>query len=125
MKNLLQFLRGKFKHVVIDSPPAISFTDAAILSTLVDGVVLVAMAGKSSIHLMRRFKHRLANIGARVYGVVLNGMKADSANTVITATDTHIIIIRSAKTIIRLRKWKIGKKFFRFIKRKNSRKSKI
>ncbi|HKX84718.1 MAG TPA: polysaccharide biosynthesis tyrosine autokinase [Pyrinomonadaceae bacterium] len=78
MKNLLQFLRGRYKHVVIDSPPAISFTDAAILSTQVDGVVLVAMAGKSSIHLMRRFKHRLANLGARIYGVVLNGIKADS-----------------------------------------------
>jgi capsular exopolysaccharide synthesis family protein len=78
MKNLLQFLKGNFKHVIIDSPPAISFTDAAILSTLVDGVVLVAMAGKSSIHLMKRFKQRLANIGARVYGVVLNGIKSDS-----------------------------------------------
>ena len=78
MRNLLQFLKGNFKHVIIDSPPAISFTDAAILSTLVDGVVLVAMAGKSSLHLMRRFKHRLSNIGARIYGVVLNGIKADS-----------------------------------------------
>jgi polysaccharide biosynthesis transport protein len=78
MKNLLQFLRGNYKHVIIDSPPAISFTDAAILSTLVDGVVLVAMAGKSSIHLMRRFKQRLSNIGARIYGVVLNGIKSDS-----------------------------------------------
>jgi capsular exopolysaccharide synthesis family protein len=80
MKNLLQFLRGNFKHVVIDSPPAISFTDAAILATLVDGVVLVAMAGKSSIHLMRRFKQRLSALGARIYGVVLNGIKANSAD---------------------------------------------
>lgn len=78
MKNLLQFLRGKYKHVILDSPPAISFTDAAILSTLVDGVVLVAMAGKSSVHLMRRFKQRLGNIGARIYGVVLNGIKSGS-----------------------------------------------
>jgi succinoglycan biosynthesis transport protein ExoP len=78
MKNLLQFLRGRYKHVVIDSPPAISFTDAAILSTLVDGVVIVAMAGKSSIHLMRRFKQRLGTIGARIYGVVLNGLKSSS-----------------------------------------------
>ncbi|MEZ5429529.1 MAG: polysaccharide biosynthesis tyrosine autokinase [Pyrinomonadaceae bacterium] len=78
MKNLLQFLKGNFKHVIIDSPPAISFTDAAILSTLVDGVVLVALAGKSSIHLMRRFKQRLGNIGARIYGVVLNGIRANS-----------------------------------------------
>ncbi len=78
MRNLLQFLSGRFKHVIIDSPPAISFTDAAILSTLVDGVVLVAMANKSSIHLMRQFKHRVSNIGARIYGVVLNGIKAGS-----------------------------------------------
>jgi succinoglycan biosynthesis transport protein ExoP len=78
MKNLVQFLRGRFKHVIIDSPPAISFTDAAILSTIVDGVVLVAMAGKSSVHLMRRFKQRLGNIGARIYGVVLNGIKSGS-----------------------------------------------
>lgn len=78
MRNLLQFLRGKYKHIIIDSPPAISFTDAAILSTQVDGVVLVAMAGKSSIHLMRRFKQRLGTIGARIYGVVLNGIKSGS-----------------------------------------------
>ena len=78
MKNLLQFLKGRYKHIIIDSPPAISFTDAAILSTLVDGVVLVAMAGKSSVHLMRRFKSRLANMGARIYGVVLNGIKSGS-----------------------------------------------
>ncbi len=78
MKILLQFLRGQYKHVIIDSPPAISFTDASILSTLVDGVVLVAMAGKSSLHLMRRFQQRLGNIGARIYGVVLNGIKANS-----------------------------------------------
>jgi len=78
MKNLLQFLSAKYRHVIIDSPPAISFTDAAILSTLVDGVVLVAMANKSSIHLMRRFKQRLGAIGARIYGVVLNGIKSGS-----------------------------------------------
>lgn len=78
MRNLLQFLSGKFKHVIIDSPPAISFTDAAILSTQVDGVVLVAMANKSSIHLMRQFKLRIHNLGARIYGVVLNGIKSSS-----------------------------------------------
>jgi capsular exopolysaccharide synthesis family protein len=78
MKRLLDDLSGRFRHVIIDSPPAISFTDAAILSTLVDGVVLVAMANKSSIHLMRRFKQRLATIGARIYGVVLNGIKSGS-----------------------------------------------
>ncbi|NJM53059.1 MAG: polysaccharide biosynthesis tyrosine autokinase [Blastocatellia bacterium] len=78
MKDLLRELKGKFKHIIVDSPPAISFTDAAILSTQVDGVVLVAMSGKSSIQLIKRFKQRLNAIGARLYGVVLNGIKPDS-----------------------------------------------
>ena len=78
MKNLLQFLKGNYQHVILDSPPAISFTDSAILSTLVDGVVLVAKAGSSSIHLMKRFKQRLSGLGTRIYGVVLNGVKPNS-----------------------------------------------
>jgi capsular exopolysaccharide synthesis family protein len=78
LKNLIDHLRNNFQHVILDSPPAISFTDAAILSTVADGVVLVAMAGKSSIQLMRRFKQRLTNIGARIYGIVLNGIRSDS-----------------------------------------------
>ncbi|MGI8543039.1 MAG: GumC family protein [Aridibacter sp.] len=78
MKNLLTNLAGTFDHIIVDSPPAISFTDAAILSTHVDGVVLVAMAGKSSVHLMRRFKQRLVSMGAKVYGVVLNGIRPNS-----------------------------------------------
>jgi capsular exopolysaccharide synthesis family protein len=78
MRSLLQFLSVRFEHVIIDSPPAISFADASILSTLVDGVVVVAMANKSSIHLLRLFKARAHNIGARIYGVVLNDLKAGS-----------------------------------------------
>ena len=78
MKTLLTFLKGNFKHIIIDSPPAISFTDAAILSTLADGVVIVAMVGKSSTQLIKRFKQRLNNLGARIFGVVLNGIKPNS-----------------------------------------------
>lgn len=78
MRHLLDHLRKSYKHIIIDSPPAISFTDAAILSTLADGVVIVAMANKSSLHLIRRFKQRLQNLGARIFGVVLNGIKPNS-----------------------------------------------
>lgn len=78
MKNLLTSLKGRFNHIIVDSPPAISFTDAAVLSTLVDGVIMVAMAGKSSIQLIRRFKQRLNSVGTRIYGVVLNGIRPDS-----------------------------------------------
>lgn len=80
MRSLLDFLKTNFKHIIIDSPPAISFADATILSTLVDGVIIVAMAGKSSIHLIRRFKQRVNSVGGRIYGVVLNGLKRHSVD---------------------------------------------
>jgi tyrosine-protein kinase Etk/Wzc len=80
MRNLVEFLRSNFKHVIIDSPPAISFTDAVILSTLVDGVIIVAMVGKSSIHMIKRFRQRLTGVGSRIYGVVLNGLKRHSVD---------------------------------------------
>jgi capsular exopolysaccharide synthesis family protein len=48
MRKLLRELSGRFTHIIIDSPPSISFTDAAILSTLVDGVMLVVHGGRSS-----------------------------------------------------------------------------
>lgn len=78
MRTLIEFLKSNFKHVIIDSPPAISFTDAAILSTFVDGVIIVAMSGKSSTSLIKRFKQRLYSLGVRVYGVVLNGVKPNA-----------------------------------------------
>lgn len=78
MKDIVRDLRGKYKHIVIDSPPAISFTDAAILATLTDGVIVVAMAGKSSLQLIKRVKQRFNSIGAKIYGVVLNGIRPDS-----------------------------------------------
>ncbi|MBA3248169.1 MAG: polysaccharide biosynthesis tyrosine autokinase, partial [Pyrinomonadaceae bacterium] len=47
MRRLLQQLSDEFTHIIIDSPPAISFTDASILSTMVDGVMLVVHGGRS------------------------------------------------------------------------------
>ncbi|HMH44583.1 MAG TPA: polysaccharide biosynthesis tyrosine autokinase [Pyrinomonadaceae bacterium] len=77
MRNLLISLREKFTHVIVDSPPAISFTDASILSTFVDGVILVVHGGRSSRAVVRRAKQQLLDIGAHIFGVVLNNVKID------------------------------------------------
>ena len=61
----------------MDSPPAISFTDASILSTFVDGVILVVHGGRSSRAVVRRAKQQLLDIGAHIFGVVLNNVKID------------------------------------------------
>ena len=78
MRKLLKSLSEKFTHVIVDSPPAISFTDASILSTFVDGVILVVHGGRSSRAVVRRAKQQLLDIGANIFGVVLNNVKMES-----------------------------------------------
>lgn len=78
MRRLLGQLSERFAHIIIDSPPAISFTDASILSTMVDGVMLVVHGGRSSRAVVRRAKQQLLDVGAHIFGVVLNNVKAET-----------------------------------------------
>jgi succinoglycan biosynthesis transport protein ExoP len=75
MTKLLSFLQSVFTHVVIDSPPVGSFTDGVLLSSIVDGVVLVVHGGKTSRDLVRRSRQVLQDAGARILGVVLNNVE--------------------------------------------------
>jgi capsular exopolysaccharide synthesis family protein len=77
MRRLLGQLSERFAHIIIDSPPAISFTDASILSTMVDGVMLVVHGGRSSRAVVRRAKQQLLDVGAHIFGVVLNNVKME------------------------------------------------
>ena len=78
MRRLLATLGERFAHIIIDSPPVISFTDASILSTMADGVVLVVHGGKSSRAVVRRAKQQLLDVGAHLFGVVLNNVKLET-----------------------------------------------
>ena len=80
MRKLLVALSEKFTHVIVDSPPAISFTDASILSTFVDGVILVVHGGRSSRAVVRRAKQQLLDIGAHIFGIVLNNVKIEKTS---------------------------------------------
>ena len=80
MRKLLVSLSEKFTHVIVDSPPAISFTDASILSTFVDGVILVVHGGRSSRAVVRRAKQQLLDIGAHIFGVVLNNVQIEKTH---------------------------------------------
>jgi capsular exopolysaccharide synthesis family protein len=80
MRKLLYVLAENFTHIIIDSPPAISFTDASILSTMVDGVMLVVHGGRSSRAVVRRAKQQLQDVGAHLFGIVLNNVKLEGSN---------------------------------------------
>jgi capsular exopolysaccharide synthesis family protein len=74
MRRLLATLQSQFNHVVIDSPPVNSFTDGVLISTMVDGVLLVVHGGKSSRHVVKRSRQLLQDVGAKIFGVVLNNV---------------------------------------------------
>lgn len=78
MAELLKILQGKFSHVVVDSPPIASFTDGVLIASMVDGVILVVHSGKSSRQVVRRSRQLLQDIGAKIFGVVLNNVNLRS-----------------------------------------------
>jgi polysaccharide biosynthesis transport protein len=72
--RLLAELRERFDLVVIDSPPVLPVTDATVLSTAVDGSVLVVRALVTRRDLARRAARALRDVGGHIVGVVLNGV---------------------------------------------------
>lgn len=72
MRSLIERASNHFKYVIIDSPPIASFTDGVLISSIVDGVLLVVQGGKTSRQVVKRTRQMLHEIGAKVIGVVLN-----------------------------------------------------
>ena len=77
MRRLITVLESTFTHIVIDSPPINSFTDGVLISSMVDGVLMVVHGGKTSRHIVRRARQLLQDIGAKIFGVVLNLQKTE------------------------------------------------
>ena len=72
LDQLFNLLRSMFDYVIIDSPPLLPVTDAAILAKKSDGVILVARAGKTRVGQFRGSKDSLNAVGATILGGVLN-----------------------------------------------------
>jgi capsular exopolysaccharide synthesis family protein len=72
MKVLLETVSRHVDYVILDSPPLLAVSDALMLSTQVDGVVLVARAGTIHRAQLDKSLRRLTDVDANVLGVVLN-----------------------------------------------------
>jgi tyrosine-protein kinase Etk/Wzc len=68
---------SRFDVILIDAPPVLPVTDAVILSTRVDGVVLVYQLGRIGRAVLKRAKSHLDNVRAAIRGIVLNDIKAE------------------------------------------------
>ncbi|GIO12247.1 tyrosine protein kinase [Cohnella xylanilytica] len=75
MESLLEELRNRFDIILIDSPPLLAVTDAQVVSTKCDGVILVMDQGKVKREIAQKAKSGLDKVGAKMLGVVLNNVK--------------------------------------------------
>ncbi len=75
MKNVIETLSANFDYVVIDSPPVSSFADSLILSSLVEGVIIVVKGGVTPREMAQRTKAHLQSVGAKILGIVINQVK--------------------------------------------------
>lgn len=72
MRNFLNALKEEYDMILIDTPPVSVITDAAVLSTIADGTILVCAVGQASIDGAKLAKEMLQKVNANILGVVLN-----------------------------------------------------
>lgn len=76
MKEILHQVSEKYDYVLIDCPPILPVTDAAVMASHVDGTILVVDSGKTSPEEAQTAKARLLQGKANLLGVILNEVPA-------------------------------------------------
>jgi non-specific protein-tyrosine kinase len=77
MEEIIAALLERADVVLFDAPPVVAVTDAAVLATKVDGVLLVVNAGGTKRDYARTAKARLEKVNANLLGAVLNNVRFD------------------------------------------------
>jgi polysaccharide biosynthesis transport protein len=72
MRDLSYELADRYDLVLFDSPPIVAVTDAVVMSKIVDGVVIIAKAGKTTTEIVTKASRRLGDVKATILGSVLN-----------------------------------------------------
>jgi len=70
--ELISYLRERYEYIIIDTPPIVSVTDAAIIAKWCDGAVFVIEDGRVSYRVAQKAKKQLQQTGCRILGAVLN-----------------------------------------------------
>jgi len=78
MRDLIMELRQQFDHIVIDTPPTLSVTDAVVLAPRADASILVIRSGQTTKQALRRARDILMQVNAHVAGVLLNAVDLTS-----------------------------------------------
>jgi capsular exopolysaccharide synthesis family protein len=76
-KNLINDFKAKYDFIIIDTPPTLPVSDSSIISTVVDGTVLIYQSDKTSRHLLLRAIQTLKKNQANLLGIVINQLSFD------------------------------------------------
>ncbi len=77
MQELLDALKEEYAYILIDGPPILPVADSVVMSTLVEGVVLVIDQPETPRELAEEAERRLRGVGASLLGCVLNRVRPD------------------------------------------------
>ncbi len=72
MRNFFVYLRQEYDMILVDSPPIIAVSDASVLASYLDGVILVVAAGQVTKDEVQIAKEQLMKVKANLLGAVLN-----------------------------------------------------
>ena len=89
MRSTLNHLASRFDYVVIDSPPTLPVTDAVVLSSLVDGAIVVVGSGIVQRDQLAHTLESLESVAGRVLGLVLNRVPAEARPAPTAPTPTR------------------------------------
>lgn len=78
MKSFVEDMKNEYDYIILDSPPVGMLTDAAILSTIADGTILVCAVGHANVEATKGAKALLEKVNANILGVVLNKVPVKS-----------------------------------------------
>lgn len=79
MRKFIDRLKENYDYIFIDTPPVVPVTDAVIMSTYIDRVILVCASGSLEIDMAKKAKESLDRVGANILGVVLNKIPVNAS----------------------------------------------
>lgn len=78
MDELLKSVEQDYDYIIMDTPPSLFMSDAAVLSKFADGVVIITLHGKTTFDMVEKVKDNMEKAGANILGCILNDVKVNS-----------------------------------------------
>ena len=80
MTAFIKEMKKEFKYIILDTPPLQAVTDAQVLSTKADGVLLVVRAGSTKREMVLNSVDLIKKVHGKIIGTVLNGVENKKNN---------------------------------------------